>query len=177
MIVVEADPLLGSQGHSGNFYNINSGGADIRGFELEVLAFLTDRLRIRFAGDVNDTEVNALPNPRNFEDSNELIYAPGHNATIAVDYDIPLARDWMLTLHADHSIMAEQYNDTANTVTIPSWDRSNARATVRSVDGKWRVALYATNLANEEIIRNIENVATYYWHPPRQIGIEVGYRM
>ena len=29
----------------------------------------------------------------------------------------------------------------------------------------------------EEIIRNIENLATHYWHPPRQIGIEVGYRM
>ena len=28
-------------------------------------------------------------------------------------------------------------------------------------------------LANEEIIRNIENLATYYWHPPHQIGIEV----
>ena len=40
-----------------NSYNINSGGAEIYGVELEATVSLTDRLTIRVAGDINDTEV------------------------------------------------------------------------------------------------------------------------
>ena len=176
MIVVETDPVLGDQGNQLNFYNTNSGGAEIEGVELEIVAFLTDRLSIRVAGDVNDTAVKESPLfARGFEDDNELIHAPNHSVSIALDYDIPLRNGWMVSLHADHSIVDEQFTNTANTRSIPKWDKTNARITARR--DQWRVALYSTNLTNEEIIRNLQGASTYYWHAPRQIGIEVGYSM
>ena len=50
MIIVENDPAIGATGNALSAYNANSGGAEISGFELEVSAFLTDRLSVRFAG-------------------------------------------------------------------------------------------------------------------------------
>ena len=140
MIVVETEPVLGDQGNSLNFYNTNSGGAEIEGVELELLAFLTDRFSVRVAGDLNETAVKESPLfARGFEDDNELINAPNHSVSIAVDYDIPLRSGWMVSLHADHSIVAEQFTNTANTLSIPKWDKTNARITARR--GQWRVAL------------------------------------
>ena len=47
----------------------------------------------------------------------------------------------------------------------------------RNDDGKWRIALFGSNLANDEIIRDLPQAGTFFWHTPRQIGLEVGYRM
>ena len=94
-----------------------------------------------------------------------------------MDYGIPLSGGWQLDLHADYAWVDEQFTNTANTLTLDSYDKINARVTARSGDGKWRVAAYGTNLTNEEIVRNLEGQSTFYWFPPRQIGLEFGYRM
>ena len=108
---------------------------------------------------------------------NELVQAPGHSASLAVDYEVPIMRDWTLTLHADHAWVDGHFADAGNTRPVPKWRKANASATARSGDGKWRLALFGTNLANDEIIRSRQGAATYFWHPPRQIGVEVGYSM
>ena len=182
MILVENDPVIGATNPL-SVYNTNSGGAEISGFELELSAFLTDRLSIRFAGDVNDTKVKEGPlfasgaAELTSSKDNELVQAPGHSASLAVDYAIPIMRDWTLTLHADHAWVDGHFADAGNTRPVPKWRKANASATARSGDGKWRLALFGTNLANDEIIRSRQGSATYFWHPPRQIGIEVGYSM
>ena len=179
MIVVENDPIVGATNPL-SVYNTNSGGAEITGFELEVSAFVTDSLSVRFAGDVNDTESTKSPlfaaagsSPK----GNELIYAPSKSWSVALDYGIPLSDGWSLDLHADYAWVDEQFTNTANTLTLDDYDKINARVTARSGDGKWRVALYGTNLTNEEIVRNLEGQSTFYWFPPRQVGLEFGYRM
>ena len=182
MILVENDPVIGATNPL-SVYNTNSGGAEISGFELELSAFLTDRLSIRFAGDLNDTKVKEGPlfassaAELTSSKDNELVQAPGHSASLAVDYAIPIMRDWTLTLHADHAWVDGHFADAGNTRPVPKWRKANASATARSGDGKWRLALFGTNLANDEIIRSRQGSATYFWHPPRQIGIEVGYSM
>ena len=109
---------------------------------------------------------------------NELIYSPNWSASLSVDYrDIPLPSGWTLALHVDQAWVPEQFTNTTNTLTIPSYHKTNARITARSSDGKWRAAFYGTNVTNEEIIRNLAGSSTFYWHTPRQIGLEVGYRM
>ena len=181
MIMVENDPQVGASNPL-SFYNTNSGGAEIKGVELEVSALVTDRLTVRIAGDFNDTEVTssvlfATGNTGGQTKGNELIYAPNYSASLALDYEIPLGNGWALGLHADQAWVAEQFTNTANDLTIDSYSKTNARITARSDDDKWRLALYATNLTNEEIVRNLEGSATYYWFQPRQIGFEVGYKM
>jgi len=185
MIIVEDDPEIGATGNALSAYNSNSGGAEISGFELEVAAFLTDRLSVRFAGDLNETEVQTGPLFASGSaglvsgEGNELVHAPGYSASLAVDYVFPIMANWNLTLHADHSWIDGHFSDAGNTANraVPKWTRANASATARSDDGKWRIALFGSNITNEQILRNLLAVDNMYWHPPRQVGLEVGYRM
>ena len=182
MIMVENDPVIGETNPL-SVYNTNSGGAEISGFELEVMAFLTERLSIRFAGDLNETEVQTGPlfesTAANITsgEGNELLQAPGHSASLAVDYVFPIMANWNLTLHADHAWVDGHFADAGNTRPVPRWTKGNASVTARSDDGKWRVALFGSNITNEEILRDWQGSATFFWHPPRQIGLEVGYSM
>ena len=48
---------------------------------------------------------------------------------------------------------------------------------MRSVDQKYRIALFGTNLANDEILRGGDTAGTRYWHNPLQIGLEFGYEL
>ena len=175
MLVYVNDPAIAPGGDS---HNVNSGGAEITGFELEVNAFVTDRLSVRLAGDINESEVTEVGVPfQNAEDGNELRYAPGDSMSIALDYSVPVGGDWLLDLHLDHAWVAKQYADSQNRVVIPSYEKTNARATLRSPDQKWRVALFVTNLANDELLRGRDLLGTLYWFNPRQIGLEVGYQL
>ena len=176
MILVEDVPELRALTPGTSIYNTNSGGAEIQGAELEASAFLTERLAVRLAADVVDSEVTQGPAQSTYSpEGAELAYAPGTSASLAVDYTIPLAAGWNAVLHADHAYVAEQFFNTENTVTIPSYEKTNARITLRSADTKWRIAAYATNLSNDEILRGRTALEVYYWFPPRQFGLEVGY--
>ena len=177
MLVYVADPAIAP---GGDIHNANSGGADIRGFELEVTAFITERFNVRLAGDVNDTEVTESAAFSRSGDGAELIYAPNYSASVALDYSLPITGGWTIDFHVDRAWVAEQFSNAQNTLEIPSYEKSNGRVTLRSPGGpdgsKWRVALYGTNLENEEILRGRTDIGTLYWHSPRQIGVEVGYR-
>ena len=175
MLVYVNDPAIAP---GGDIHNLNSGGAEITGFELELNAFVTDQLSVRLAADINDSEVTEVGTPfQSAEDGNELRFAPGDSVAIALDYSLPVANDWQLDLHLDHAWVAKQFADSQNNLVIPSYKKINARATLRSQDQKWRIALFSTNLANDEILRGRDTLDTSYWHNPRQIGLEVGYRM
>ena len=172
MIIVDEDPLIAGI----NNYNINSGGAEVSGFEVEAEAYLTDRLSVRVAGDVNDAEVTQAPVfGAGSSKGNKLMYAPEYTASIGVDYEFPIMRGNLMHLHVDHAWVDAQFTNTENTQSIPKYHKTNARITVRSPGDRWRVALYATNLTDEEIVRDIFLGSTFYWHPPRQIGLEVGF--
>lgn len=173
MIVHVRDPKIAP---GGDIHNANSGGAEIRGFELELNAFVTERFNVRVAGDVNDTEVTESAAFATSGDGNELIYAPNYSASVALNYSLPVADGWTLDFYADRAWVAEQFSDAENTLEIPSYEKSNGRVTLRSADDKWRVALFGNNLENAAILRGRTAAGTLYWHKPRQIGLEVGYR-
>ncbi len=173
MIVHEVDPLIGT----GDVYNVNSGGADIKGLELEINAMITDRLNIRLAGDVNDTKVTQAEEFSSTLKGSELIFAPDHSASIAIDYSLPLENGWRVDFHLDRSWVAKQFVNSQNSLAIPSFERSNGRVTLHSPDEKWRIALYGTNLEDDEILRGRTATGNLFWHSPRQIGLEVGYQL
>ena len=129
------------------------------------MTFLTDRLSIRFAGDLNESEVQTGPL---FESTsagltsgkgNELLQAPGYSASLAVDYVFPIMANWNLTLHADHAWVDGHFVDAGNTTEVPKWTKANASVTARSDDGKWRIALFGSNITGEEILRDWQGSA------------------
>ena len=131
---------------------------------------------MRLAGDLNDTEVTESAEFARNAGGNELMYAPNHSASLAPDYSLPIAGGWTIDFHLDHAWVAEQFSDAQNTTEIPSYEKMNGRITARGPDEKWRVALYGANLQNDEILRGRTSIGTLFWHSPRQIGLEVGYR-
>ena len=175
MIIYVRDPAVAPQGA---LFNDNSGGAEIQGFELEVNAAIGDRLNLRIAGDINDSEVTDVGSPgQTGGDGAELTFAPNNSLSVALDYSLPVGDAWALDFHADHSWVADQYADSANTLEIEEYEKTNARITLRSTDQQWRIALFANNLQNEEILRGRDLTGVLYWHDPRQIGLEIGYQL
>jgi hypothetical protein len=79
--------------------------------------------------------------------------------------------------HLDRSWVAKQFVNSQNSLEIPSFERSNGRVTLHSPDEKWRIALYGTNLEDDEILRGRTATGNLFWHSPRQIGLEVGYQL
>ena len=166
MIQLVANPL-----NPGQFYNDNSGGAEIEGAELDITAYLTDRLMMRIAADYNDSEVLTADG----SSTTELVYAPDESLYVSLDYSFPTSNAWSVDYHIDFSEVAEQYGDVANTVVIPKYNLLNGRVTMRSPDEKWRVALFSTNMSGKEIQRGKDTLGNLYWFNPKQIGIELGY--
>lgn len=173
MIVHEVNPLIGN----GDIYNVNSGGAEISGVELEVKAHVTDRLHIRIAGDVNDTEVTRAAEFSSSAKGTELIYAPANSLSVAIDYSLSLSNGATVDFYLDRAWVSKQYTDTQNSQLLPRFDRSNGRITFRSADEKWRVSLFGTNITNEEILRGRTVTGTLFWYNPRQVGLEFGYKL
>ena len=174
MLVYEIHPI------SPDTYNNNSGGAEITGVELELNAFVTDNFVIRLAGDLTSSEVTEVASgeradPRVVQLGNELRFAPKNSVSLSLDYSMPMDSGWTVDFHLDNAWVSKQYVDAANTITIPSYDKMNARVTMRSDAESWRFALFATNLNNDEILRSKDQVGTLFWHSPRQVGLEIGY--
>ena len=177
MIIVENDPQI-AMDNPLSVYNYNSGGAEISGFELEISAFVTDSLIVRLAGDSVRTEVTTGPGNGGASPSgNNLVYSPEHSASLALDYNIPLANGWNLALHADHAWVAQQWSNTENTNSIPKFEKTNARVTLRSGDDRWRLAVFGTNILNNQIVAARSGNTSYYWFQPAQVGVELGYKL
>ena len=158
-------------------YNNNTGGAEIKGAELELTAFVTDSFVVRLAGDLTSSEVTVATDSSTLKQGQNLMFAPENSVSLSLDYTIPMESGWMVDLHLDNAWVAKQWVNAQNTQEIPSYDKMNARITMRSEDETWRVALFGSNLSNDAILRGLDSVGTKYWHSPRQFGLEFGYKL
>ena len=179
---IDPDPI---RVRGGRFvYNDNAGSALSTGIEAELNMALTDRLRLRLSGDFNKSELGSTTSAG--EEGSRLTFAPEHSFAAMVDYTIPIGTRWALTLHADQAWVGEQYTDAANTPrqAIPSYATTNARVIFREASqDRWQAILFAKNLTDKEVLRQVETgifdpEALYqYYDAPRQIGIELSWRM
>ncbi len=169
-----------------NTFNQNEGAAEVRGLDLDVTAWLTDRLKVTLAAAYIDTELTKAA----FNQGNELIYTSPVSGTIQIDYDHQINNNLRATLHFDYSYADKQQFNAENNIVLPSSTIANARLTVREQNDKWRVVLWSKNLFNQEIVRDRysdltwggsgsaggwlgEGLGTYqYLDPPRSVGLD-----
>ncbi len=174
MLVHDSDPRVIPQG----LYNSNSSGAEIKGAEFEVQAYLTDRFQVRLTGDINDAEITGGGEFQTSPKGKDLTYSPDYSYSVSLNYELGLRNGWRVHFYVDRGWVAKQYQDPQNTVEIPSYERSNGRVTLISPDARWRVAIFGNNLEDDQILRGINETRTsLIWFDPRQLGIEVGYRL
>ena len=173
MITEVTDPTIPS---AANFYNRNVGSATSQGVELELTAVPIDNLRIRLAGDINDTELDDdIAAPK----GNSLIYAPEYSYSIGVDYTWNFPGSLSGNFRIDYQEVDDQWADIENTIEIPGYDITNLRFTLTPDSGNWYAAIFANNVTNEEIVTNrVDFVGQpiFIWNRPRVIGLEVSYR-
>ena len=164
-------------------FNANEGAAEIRGFDLDVSGSVTERLRASVVTAYVQTELTeALQN-----EGKELIFSSPWSLTVNLDYDMPITSDLAATFHLDVSRFDERWFNTDNTIALPSYRIVNARATLRDVDERWAVVLWAKNFGDERIVRDRYSDLTtgeenpwlgdlrgsyQYLDPPESIGLD-----
>jgi iron complex outermembrane receptor protein len=86
---------------------------------------------------------------------NELPNAPNYTATVTADYTVPLAGDWLMTLHGDYHYQSESWGRVINS---DPYDRIEGFSTVNVAgifandDAGWRVMAYVKNVFDETAI-------------------------
>ncbi len=161
-------------------------GADIMGLDLELLALPTDNLDLRFSIGWLDTEVNTNPNGLQASfDGNQLPNAPELQYTIGARYEVPVSSSWSLALQGDLKYTDEMFREATNFPVNFTDDYTvvNARASLLQTAGNWEVALWATNLFDEDYFQEAFSSADIlgslakFPGEPRIWGLSVSYSM
>ncbi len=163
----------------------NAGEAEIRGFELEVEAWLRRGLSI-FATightDPKYTKVNQQE-PLVATLDSTLPKTPAWNGSAAIQYAFRLPTAGELKTRLDYSYRTKVYNDIANTPQIAqgAYGLLNARLSYAPSRARWELALFGTNLTDEEYLENSIFVAAYgvavgVSGRPREWGVMTRYR-
>jgi iron complex outermembrane receptor protein len=169
----------------GQFITDNIGEAEIMGVELEFTWYPTDNLRLSGNYAYLDTEINDLviSGAAGAVDlsGSELRQAPENKGSLTASYDWPLSGGANLNFRVDYTYTDEQINDYFNQNTIIEefqlWD---ARASWRSANENWEVAIWGKNLGDEEYIAHsyvIGPGVIGVWGPPMTYGATVTWSM
>jgi iron complex outermembrane receptor protein len=133
---------------------VNAGEAEIRGFELEVSARLSERLSIDGQAAwtyfrYRDLGLAAgLPGGPTLD--TDPVYTPRVRYNLSAHYSVPLARAGVLTLGGGYVWQGRLFTDAANTplLEVGAYGLLNARLAWSSPNERWSVVAFGTNLTN-----------------------------
>jgi iron complex outermembrane receptor protein len=86
---------------------------------------------------------------------NELPNAPRYTATVTADYTLPLAGEWLMTLHGDYHYQSQSWGRIFNSDPydrIEGFSTVNAAAIFTNDDAGWKVMAYVKNVFDETAI-------------------------
>ena len=152
-------------------YNQNSGDAHTQGIEAEIDFTITDNLAYHLGFDYNqEAEIesfsagqfaDAAGNPIDILPGNRLANAPKYSFNMALEYDF-LVSDQEGSARIDWYRVADSFNRATNEQRTSGYHTVDLRVAIAAPDGKWSVALYGRNLANDEIRFETNEVGSSY---------------
>ena len=86
---------------------------------------------------------------------NDLPNAPRYTATVTADYTLPLAGDWLMTLHGDYHYQSQSWGRVFNSDPydrIEGFSTVNVAAIFTNEDAGWKVMAYVKNAFDETAI-------------------------
>jgi iron complex outermembrane receptor protein len=188
----EYDDLQVTQFAVGQTFIENAASADGRGVELEVSAFVGERLSLNVALAYLDAEFKSYDTLDTFRPGlgvldlkgNQLPRAPEFTASVIGRYEVPLEHNAALSLQVEYQHQDPQYFTPFNTSYSEGgrYDVFNARVTYVSADGRWELAAFGRNLT-DEVYENAMTVSginagtLVLFGPPRTYGLEARYRI
>ncbi len=159
----------------------NAAAAEIKGFELEVLAVPIDGLVLE-AGvghlDAKYTQVSAIAL---LDVDNELVNTPQWSGSVGISYEFAVGELGHLTPRVDWAYRSEVYNDAPNTALIrqEGYGLLNASLRFASRDRRTTVTLSGRNLTDEEYITSAfadlrtQGIAEATYGRPAEWALEV----
>jgi len=138
----------------------NGGDATIQGFELDLTIHPNESWDIVAGFGYLDAEYDDLNEGVSISKSDDLPYTPEFTGNLGIAYSLPLFDSYLMTLRTDVSYRSSHYVDVENTENLKTDDVTlvNARITVASENQAWELAIFATNLTDEEY--HIAGIAT-----------------
>ncbi len=173
--------------------NDNLGELGTRGAEFELLWLPpVEGLAVNLNVGILDVEIDELigdvsPGVRgNIADRSAIGYAPEMTVQARVQYTMPIGRAGSVTLGLDADYRDEMYTDTPIEVNDPFLSQavsesrtiSNAFASFRSSDNRWRVSLDVKNLSDKRVLQNTFHVSNFImggYSRGRTWGLTLGY--
>ncbi len=162
----------------------NAGEADVKGFELEMVARPVPWLDLAGGIGYTDAEFSKLNPGATVTKDSKFIQTPEWTLNLSAQVTWPLA-DWgNLRLRGDYSYRDDMYMDSNNTPILrqDGYGLVNARLAFVTTDGHWELALSGTNLSDERYIGNgiaaLDSFGTAeaYFGRPREWGLSLLYR-
>jgi iron complex outermembrane receptor protein len=168
---------------------LNVAEAEIRGFELELVAAITSSLRAQAGIGYLDAEYTKL-NPRGLQDltipvtlDSSFMNAPEWSFNLGLDYSRQI-QSGRFEFRADYAWQDKIFNDAINTEELVqgAFGLLHARVSLGSNSGHWQFSLFGNNLTNEKYIQSgladktDMGGAVANYARPRQWGFSVRYR-
>ena len=162
----------------------NARATSMDGFDLEMLAQVTDSITVNAGLGYLDAEFDELTLSGVDLSGNDVINAPEWMFNIGADYVHPTPSTGTFTVHFDANYTDDQFFDAFNDnrVTQDSYWLANARLTWDSPGDSLSVAIWARNLWEEEYVgfaQNVEAFSNSIFNQrgrPREVGAEFSYR-
>lgn len=160
------------------FYNDNAGAAHTQGIELELVGNITDNLRLRFGGDMNESELDEMAGvvPK----GTDLPRAPEWSANATLDYTWNLSSGIAVNWMINHTRIASQLTNLGLPDRFPQTSRTDTRISVSSPNDTWQVSVFANNLTGEDEVvfdcSSFGNQVCFGNQAPRLIGLEFTFR-
>jgi iron complex outermembrane receptor protein len=158
----------------------NATSATSEGAEIELTTRLTPDLTWRLGYGYTDATFGSFPNAIPVDQigsgvvdasGNRLPFAPEHTLNSGLEYRFDGFAGSDAWFRIDYRYTDDQFTEATNNADrrLPSFDLVDARLGFET--GRYSVALYATNLFDEEYTLGIQNLETYYSGLQRSVGM------
>ncbi len=180
VLVVQADPNTGQI-----FSRVeNAGAADIRGFELELLAQITSGLELNAGAGYTDAKFTKVAPGGEFNQHSRFIQTPEWTVNAGLQYKWPLGGYGALIARGDYGYRSSYYNDAQNSPIIRQggYGLLNGSVGYESQGGALGVKLFATNLTDRKYLlfglnpMNALGFTSGTYGRPREWGLSATYR-
>ncbi|MCC7413201.1 MAG: TonB-dependent receptor [Gammaproteobacteria bacterium] len=179
---VSADPASGSL----LLVVDNAGEADVKGFEIELLAQPIEGLEVNAATGYTDFVITSLdPGVTEVTLDSEMIRTPEWTASAGIQYTWPWQEYGVFRLRGDWTYESRSYTDIQNTPSLARDAHSifGARLTwalpATPLGGQWELAAFGTNLTDERVIVSgisaLDSFGTAegFYNRPREWGVQL----
>lgn len=156
-------------------YNDNAGAAHSQGLEVDLVANLTERLRLRVGGDINEAELDEQA--QGIPAGSQLPNAPQWSTHTTLDYTMPIGMgDLAANFMVNHTRIAKQLAGLGDTDYLPQRYQTDLRIGLSGPNTNWSASLFARNVTNEDDVvldcSGFGNPVCFIFKEPRVIGLE-----